>query len=328
MVVGEHCSASQSVRLTICRVLIRQSQEFVTSFTIVKSRMTIEPPTDESSSSSTEARYSNKLIVIVTLATTVLTLMFVLVFLLSTIRVTPKSLNVSYPIGIASASDPSGFAPPTADALKGYSLGYVTDFSGPKLPSGWDVFSGVPGGDPGGQFALNHVVVKGGFLQLNTWRDPKYKNRWVTGGLCQCGLGATYRAYFVRSRITGPGPNEVQLLWPVSNKWPPEVDFNETGSSDTSTSSTVHYGATNQIDQMSIRINMTMWHTWGIVWTKSSISYVVDGRVWATITVPSEIPRVAMRLDLEQRTMCRLATQCPKVPVSMLVDWVAEYSPN
>jgi hypothetical protein len=32
-----------------------------------------------------------------------------------------------------------------------------------------------------------------------------------------------------------------------------------------------------------------------------------------------------MRLDLEQRAECAIHQQCPAAPVSMLVDWVAEY---
>lgn len=160
-------------------------------------------------------------------------------------------------MGISSRVEPSGRLPPGPNALKGFTLRYVTDFKGTTLPKGWGAFTGVPGGDPGGQFGASHVVVKNGMLELNTWKDPAYHNKWVTGGVCQCGLASTYGAYFVRSRITGPGPNEVQLLWPASNIWPPEVDFNETGSSDTSTSSTLHYGVTNEVDQRALIIDLT-----------------------------------------------------------------------
>ncbi len=80
-----------------------------------------------------------------------------------------------------------------------------------------------------------------GELLLSTYRDKHYQNRWVTGGLCQCGLPHVYGAYFVRSRSTGVGPNEVELLWPENNQWPPEIDFNETPSAHQS-SATVHWG--------------------------------------------------------------------------------------
>ena len=233
-----------------------------------------------------------------------------------------------YPLGTPDNTEPSGEAMPGPDAMPGYRLGYENDFTGTTLPPGWDVFTGVPGGDPGGHFGSAHVVVSGGLLQLNAWEDPKYQDRWVTGGLCQCSVARTYGAYFVRSRVTGPGPNEVALLWPVTNVWPPEIDFNETGGLLSSTTSSVHFGATNTIIQRNVTIDMTQWHTWGVIWTPNSIVYTVDGRYWGAVTVPSYIPRIRMTLDLEQRAMCSEARQCPIVPVSMLVDWVAEYVPE
>jgi len=163
-------------------------------------------------------------------------------------------------------------------------------------------------------------------LQLNTWKDPKFQNRWVTGGLCQCGLSKTYGAYFVRSRVTGPGPNEVELLWPTTNIWPPEIDFNETGGIVNATSSTVHYGPINLIEQRFVSVNVEKWHTWGLIWTPTKIVYIVDGQVWGTISAAAEIASVPMTLDFEQRQLCEIHQQCPKHPISMLIDWVAEYT--
>jgi len=229
-----------------------------------------------------------------------------------------------FEVGIRNASEPSGFAPPPA-TLNGYSLAYTSDFNGSALPTGWYAYSGHPGGDRGAQFGLRHVVVKDGLLELNTWKDPQYQNKWVTGGLCQCGLAHTYGAYYVRSRITGPGPSEVQLLWPSDNSWPPEIDFNETAGKVDSTFATIHWSPINQIEQRHLAINMLKWHTWGVIWTPSSVTYVVDGYVWGTISNVEEVTHRAMTLDLQQVAMCNLGRECPSHPVSMLVDWVAEY---
>ena len=233
---------------------------------------------------------------------------------------------VIYPVGTVDISEPSGQAPPGPSALRGYRLFYQNDFNGTSLSPGWYVFSGVPGGDPGGQFDAAHVVVGGGLLLLNTWKDSKYQNRWVTGGLCQCGLSHTYGAYFVRSRVTGTGPNAAELLWPVGKIWPPEIDFNENGGRIAHTTSSVHFGSTNHIDNLKLKINMMQWHTWGVIWTPTSVTYVVDGRVWGEVSAPLEIPRRPMTLDFEQRTLCSLGKECPSVPVAMKVDWVAEYT--
>jgi len=244
----------------------------------------------------------------------------------SPFQVKPSVANSPYPTGIRDAIEPSGYAPPAANALRGYSLAYVQDFTGTKVPPGWDIFNGVPGGDPGGHFSKEHVVVSNGLLELNTYKDPKYQNRWITGGLCQCGLPRTYGAYFVRSRITGGGPNEVELLWPASNIWPPEIDFNENGGSAVESSSTVHYGPINQIDQRHVDINMTKWHTWGVIWTRKSLTFIVDGQVWATITSQAEVSTVPMTLNFQQLQECDEHRECPTTPNTMDIDWVAEYS--
>ena len=230
-----------------------------------------------------------------------------------------------YPVGIVNPAEPSGMGPPGAWALAGYTQAYVNDFTTRTIPTGWNVFNGIPGGDPGGKFGMKHLRMGGGLMRLLTYRDPRFQNRWVTGGICQCGVSRVYGAYFVRSRITGAGPNEVQLLWPYNDRWPPEIDFNETGASALGTSSTVHYGSQNLMDHRSVQINMTKWHTWGVIWTASVVTYIVDGEVWARVAVPSHTPRVPMRLDFEQRALCSLHRQCPTVPVAMYVDWVVEY---
>jgi hypothetical protein len=280
-------------------------------------------------SSSARPRTPNNRIALITLVTAVTAFSAVLWFGLAgssaTFKPSTSIASLRYPVGVADAAEPSGMAPPSSTALSGYNLSYENDFLGTTLPPRWNVFTGVPGGDPGGRFAASHVVVSDGVLELNTYQDPAYGDRWITGGLCQCGVSMKYGAYFVRSRLTGAGPNEVELLWPTSNTWPPELDFNETGGTDTSTSATVHYDQSDQIDQRKINIDMTQWHTWGVIWTPTSITLTVDGQVWGAINLAWEIPNKPMTLDFEQRALCSLGRQCPTAPESMQIDWVSEY---
>lgn len=297
-------------------------------FTNVSPRMNIDSEPIDDETDSVHGLGWGPRIAIVTIATTATALTTVIVLLLGSTQAGKASQTIKYHVGSPDLQEPSGLAPPDAKAIPGYTLAYAQDFMGTSIPPGWFVFTGIPGGDPGGQFGRSHVVVSDGLLSLNAWKDPQYQNKWVTGGLCDCGHTQTYGLYFVRSRLTGAGPNEAQLLWPASDVWPPEIDFNETGGTDQSTSSTVHFGKTNLIDQRSFRIDMKSWHTWGVEWTPTAINYLVDGRVWASVTNVNEIPNVPMRLDIEQRTKCHIGIECPKVPVSMLVDWVAEFSPN
>ena len=243
-----------------------------------------------------------------------------------TMGVPPGAAGTSaYPIGVPDASEPSGMAPPSASALPNFHRTYVTDFSNTRIPLGWRVFTGVPANDPGGQFSAQHILVAQGILRLKVWRDPHYGNRWVTAGICQCGHPLIYGAFFVRSRITGAGPNTAELLWPVSNVWPPEIDFNENLSHSNLTTATLHWGVTNHTDFRILHINMLRWHTWGVIWTPTSVTYIVDGRPWHVTNAPGTIPTVPMDLNFEQRAACVKHFDCPTQPSALLVDWVAEY---
>ncbi len=237
--------------------------------------------------------------------------------------------RITLPNGTVDPSEPSGQAPPGDTAMPGYHETYVNDFTGTTIPQGWDVYTGVPGGDPGSQWALGHVVVADGQLQLNTFQDPAFGGEWVTGGLCQCGIEQTYGAYFVRSRATGAGPTMVELLWPITG-WPPEIDFSETNGEIGSSSATLHFTSANSQIHNTVDVDITQWHTWGVIWTPTSVIYTVDGRVWGEVDIPADIPNQPMTLDLQQQTWCDATPNfaCPTSPQSMLVDWVAEYTPK
>lgn len=229
--------------------------------------------------------------------------------------------------GVRAVSQPSGWGPPSASAIRGYRLAYVTEFNGHTLPQGWMAFAGSPGSDPGSRWAPSHVAVTNGLLRIETFRDSRFGNEWVSGGVCQCGRPRTYGAYFVRSRATGPGPTQVELLWPTAG-WPPEIDFDESYGATTMSMATTHFGRTNAQIQNTVSVDLTQWHTWGVIWTPTSITYTVDGRVWGHVTTPAAVPDQFMTLNIQQQTWCSSGWACPKAPQSLLVDWVAEYAPT
>jgi hypothetical protein len=229
---------------------------------------------------------------------------------------------------VVDSSQVSGYGPPAADALAGYARDYVTNFPGTSLPSGWSAYSGTPGGDPGGQFGLAHAVVGGGMLSLDTWEDPAYNNEWVTGGVCDCGVSPTYGAFFVRSRLTGPGPTSVEMLYPNS-EWPPEVDFYETYGGTSQSMATIHWGSANSQYHSYANTDLTKWHTWGVIWTPTTITYTLDGQVFDTVTgSAAQIPNVPMHLALQQQTWCSSSWACPTAPQSMQINWVEIYTPS
>jgi outer membrane protein OmpA-like peptidoglycan-associated protein len=75
---------------------------------------------------------------------------------------------------------------------------------------------------------------------------------------------------------------------------------------------------------------MAQWHTWGVIWSPTTITYTLDGVVWGSVSQTSAIPNQPMTLDLQQQTWCGSspAWACPSANESTIVDWVAEYSPR
>jgi hypothetical protein len=235
----------------------------------------------------------------------------------------------SYPIGKPNWYEPSGFQPPGPNALPGYTLKYSQDFRfGGSLPSGWLAFSGTPGGDPGAQWSPSNVAVKDGMLELTTSRNPANHTEWISGGVCDCGVPMTYGAYFVRSRITGPGPSQVELLWPADNQWPPELDFAESWGDTNEIQGTDHYGTGNNAAINDVMVNLRKWHTFGMIWTPTSITYILNGRAWWTFSDASKIPQLPMTLDLTQQTWCTAGWACPGSTERLYIDWIAEYAPK
>lgn len=237
--------------------------------------------------------------------------------------------KLAHVVGVPDPHEPSGEAPPIAGALPGYTQSYVEDFTGRALPTGWGRFAGPSSGNPSSYWAPSHVLLGGGMVRLVTYRDPRHHNRWVSGGICRCGTSDKYGAFFIRSRVTGPGPDEDELLWPVANVWPPEVDFNESAFSTHSTSWTVHYGTGSSFVQGTRTFNLTRWHTWGVIWTPTSLVFTIDGSIWGAITKTSEVPQQPMTLDIDQEARCVPGLSwaaCPVRKVALQLDWVAEFA--
>ena len=223
---------------------------------------------------------------------------------------------------------------------KGWREVFSDDFNGTALDWQWTSYLGQPGGDPGGFFDPSHVTVSGGELVIGGYQDPSDlewdagPDTYVTGGVSSSpSFAQTYGKYLVRFRMdAGQGVAHAILLWPQTNTWPPEIDFSEDNGSDRQTDyATLHYGADNTQVQKQIAINLTRWHTLGVVWTKGKLVYTIDGVNWATVTNANR-PSVPMVLDIQtQGWACGTSTweRCPDsgTPshVNLDVDWVVAY---
>ena len=213
---------------------------------------------------------------------------------------------------------------------------FFDDFVHGLAHSRWGSYSGQPGGDPGGWYDPSHVVVSNGVMNLETYRDPRFGRRWVSGGVSSApGLKQTYGKYDVRFRVdAGRGVGVALLLWPVADHWPPEIDFGEHGGETRARehmTATLHYGDANNQIQRTVRADFTHWHTLGVEWTPGRLVYTLDGRPWARLTSP-HVPREPMEMDLQAPagTCGDRWAPCPDATtpahVNMQVDSVVAYA--
>ncbi len=240
----------------------------------------------------------------------------------------PAPVVIPYPVGDNATVALPGTNPTTTESfvgLPGYHQSAAVTFPGSTLPTGWTAFSGPIHGDAGAYYAPRFVSVANGLLTIKTDRSVRNHEGWASGGLCQCGVQHTSGAYFVRSQTIGSGPEDIAMLWPTNDKWPPEIEFLQSDTGSTSRAN-LYWSAKHHVVTFSLaKVNQQDWHTWGVVWTKSKVTFVLDGHAWAQVTDAKAIPTQPLRLDLEQQTYCGLHFACPTAPVHTNVAWVAEY---
>lgn len=239
----------------------------------------------------------------------------------------------------AGSESVAGAAVPTGN-LPGWNLVYTTDFNGDSLPSGWGAYTGEPGGDQYGYWDPENVSVSDGELHLRTTpdSDPDQSGAATSGGVAFYGEPHTYGMYLVRMKgdyEPGLKMSDIALLWPADDgTWPPEIDFFEDdGGARSGYTASLHPGPDGDdccFIQRTVSNNATQWHTYGVAWTSSSLTYTIDGRVWATMTSSdltgaASWPDIPMNLDLQSQN---LGSAQPGSTETMTVAWVAEYVPS
>jgi hypothetical protein len=236
------------------------------------------------------------------------------------------------PAGAASTGGGGGGSAWPA-SVPGWQLTYGTDFPGSSLPSGWDAYNGEPGGDPYGNWDSSNVTVGGGALHLLATPSAQ-------GGVQFYGNPQTYGMYLVRMKgdyEPNLSINNLAILWPAQQGvWPPEVDFyQDLGGTRQSFSASLHPGPDGDggccvVASPTQDSDATAWHTYGVQWTPSSITYTIDGRVWASVSSSSlssgQWPTIPMNLTLQSQNQA--SAQPSGTIETMTVAWVAEYSRN
>jgi Glycosyl hydrolases family 16 len=232
--------------------------------------------------------------------------------------------------GATAGTGGDGSSPP--GSVAGWRLTYSTDFPGSSLPSGWLAYNGEPGGDPDGNWEPSNVTVSGDALHLLATPSGQ-------GGVQFYGNPQTYGMYMVRMKgdyEPGLSINNLAILWPAQQGvWPPEVDFfQDAGGSRQTFSASLHVGPDGNgsccvIASPTQDSNATAWHTYGVEWTPDTMTYTIDGQVWASVSrsslsPPAQWPTIAMNLTLQSQNQ---DTAQPSGTIeTMTVAWVAEYA--
>src|SRR5690606_22696833 len=152
--------------------------------------------------------------------------------------------------------------------IPGWKQTFADDFTG-NLDK-WGVYEGQPGGDPGGWFLPSHVEINDGKLVIKAYKENTPNgNIYATGGLNN---GSTFSQPYGRLEFRfrmdeGYGSAFVDLMWPASDQWPPEIDV-AAGDvlSRSLQTSTLCYGTpgTRETEHRRIEgVEFSQWHTVG-----------------------------------------------------------------
>src|SRR3954452_12746659 len=182
-------------------------------------------------------------------------------------------------------------------ATSPWSLTLHDSFSNGISSLRWGKYEGRPGGNPYGYWKASHVQGYAGNALLRGMRGTGDYGRYVTGGMMLNSVTQTYGKYAVRAKFDRSTTiQHAMLLWPRSG-WPPEIDFSE-GPTSMGVMATSHWGSTNSQTHAFKRVDMTQWHTYGVAWTPTAVSYTIDGVTWARMT-GAAVPHQAMRLAIQ-----------------------------
>lgn len=218
------------------------------------------------------------------------------------VRRTLSFALISCLVGAACSSAPQ----PRHSSSHTYRFGTAVPTGGPD--SDWVVYDTTRSSDPHARVP-SLVSVSHGVLHVTTTGDQG-------SGLCLCGPSAEparpYGRWDVRARASvNPDHGFAILLWPNSNRWPRdgEVDIAEfPGDNRSLLQTTLHYGAANHRIMHFTHGDFARWHTYSVVWRRSVLEFLLDGRTVLRVTDRAAIPSTPMHLALQAGINAGVAT--------------------
>jgi beta-glucanase (GH16 family) len=236
---------------------------------------------------------------------------------------------------------------PGPNAYPGFTQVLADDFLGTSLnETTWNGFY-QDINQQFGPFLSSHGSVANSIATLSNYVDAAADG--AKSGTNRAGTGLSTRVGYtsgialVRARCDG-GTGVTMCLGMIGlDNWPPELDLYEDGKGLNNTrllfQASTHWGADNEQEyETNSSTDATQWHTYGVEWNASTISYLVDGVVWYTKPNPDTNPSdpnslvQPMKLFMQIETLDWGSNNVPvnastPAVVNMQVDWATVYTP-
>jgi len=235
-------------------------------------------------------------------------------------------------VAAPSASAAPGQIDAPAD-MPGWTRDFVDDFKTPINTALWGRYeSSTPPAGKLAEWDLANVNNIDGSMVIRTYNAGGID--WRSGGASSGrGFSATQGKWAIRAKFDrAQGVSYAFLLYPQGGGWPPEIDIAEGTAGSNSIMSTFHWSPSNLRDsRFKTGVDMTKWHTYGVILSDNKIQFTIDGGVWTTIN-NSASPRVPMWLGMQTGVKACPTDigECvgPATPTdsNVYIDWVAHWS--
>lgn len=210
------------------------------------------------------------------------------------------------PVGLGAEAKPpaSGFDPNDPMA-SGYTLVFADEFTGSSLDPGkwsptWGWGNGINNTYPTDEALLANVSIDSGIANFAVTLGPTPASRsYGTGVATTRGKFSQRYGYWEASLKL---PSNAHGIWPAfwlvptDLSWPPEIDIMEwLGTEPNTNYMTLHYGTAATHQQFSTTYTgpdfSANYHKFGMLWTRRSVTWYVDGieRASTTTNIPNKI---------------------------------------
>jgi beta-glucanase (GH16 family) len=178
---------------------------------------------------------------------------------------------------------------------------------------------------------INPFSIANGELTIQAVQAPSSivgPGHWASGLLDTAASFSQEYGYFeMRAQLpAGTGVWPAFWMLPANGTWPPEIDVLE-AYGDTSLYQTVHTGVTGtDTYQITSSVQPSMvsgYHTYGVNWNASTITFYFDGQVVGSQPTPADMHQpMYLLVDLAMQAVSGVTA----TPKSMQIDYIRAYS--